>query len=157
MAIYHLDVDNNAGQENDDEPVEVDDDNDVSDGEDYVTVLKNLSEKWLMVQLTHQVSAAAANSFWDSAVQSIPNLMECKKRSSVKKNVPGFIHLRQKLYNDCPEVHMKFVYLNKSTQEVEVVHASKSPDRRYPKSTHVKLYEEAHVKVKYSFFQFLSI
>lgn len=64
------------------------------------------------------------------------------------KNVPGFIHLRRKLYSEiCPQVHMKCVYLNKTTDSIEIVHCTKDPGNRYPKSNYIKLFEEAHIKV----------
>ena len=47
---------------------------------------------------------------------------------------------------NCPEINMKFVYLNKNNQDVEVVHSKTNPARRYNKANYIKLYEEAHVK-----------
>ena len=100
-----------------------------------------------MVQLTHDVSAAAANSFWKIASTSIPELFHAREELQIKKNVPGYIHLRRKLYEESPTVHMKFVYMNRETKAIEIVQCTKAPVKNFPKSKFVKLYEEAHVKV----------
>lgn len=127
---------------------------DVNVDEDYYDVLKKWSEKWLSVQMTHRVLEAGANAFWKLAMTFIPLLFEAKKRCNVKRPVPGFIHIRRKLYDAiCPPVHMKFVYLKKSTQEEETVRCQKNPSRQYPRSQYTKLYEEAHVKVYLMFYQ----
>lgn len=105
-----------------------------------------------MVQLTHHVSAAAANSFWKLGVHKLHPLLAQKEDSGITKNVPGFIHLRRQLHEDqCPEIHMKFVYMNRETKAIETVHGSKAPIKQFPKSKFIKLYEEAHIKVKYIF------
>lgn len=114
----------------------------------YEGMFQNLNEKWLAVQLTHNVSASATNAFWEVAFQLVPELMQHKRQEMVEKKIPGFIHLRRKLYDrKCPKVEMKFVYLNKNTQEIEVVNTNKNPRLTYNKANYVKLYEEAHVKV----------
>ena len=129
-----------GGDPGDDDNIEV---------EDFPDMLNDVAEKWLMVQLTHQVSASATNAFWSVALQSIPNLVQCKTANSIKKNIPGYIHLRRKIYeNECPEVKMKFVYQNKNTQAIEIVHSNTNPSREYDRNNYVKLYEEAHIEAK---------
>ena len=114
--------------------------------------MKNLSEDWLHIQLTHDVSASAANSYWKLALASFPALQAAKENSDVRKNTPGFEHLRRKLYSEsCPEVTMNFCFLNKNTSEIEKVTCQKSPAKRFPKSKYIKLYEEAHIKVIFPF------
>ena len=118
------------------------------DSDAYNDILGSITKKWLLIQLTHNVSAAATNSFWDAAFDSIPMLNAAKGRWQSDKDVPGFINLRRKLYTKiCPQVHMKFVYLKKSTNSIETVHCTKDPGKRYPKSQFMKLFEEAHIKV----------
>ena len=115
---------------------------------DYHDLLKTFSSKWLLSQLTHNVSLTAANAFWQLSLNFLPVLLEAKENSLVKKNTPGFIHQKRKLYDEmCPKVHMKFVFLNRITNEIETIECEKDPSRRFPKSTHIKLYEEAHIKV----------
>lgn len=116
--------------------------------QNYQEILQALSEKWLLVQLTHNVSAAATNSFWQYVVDFFPALFLAKEKSNVNKNIPGYIHQRRKLYNDiCPEIHMKFVYLNRSTGVIETILCNKDPSQKYPKAKYLKLYEEAHINV----------
>ena len=115
-------------------------------------MLQNLSKKWLVTQLTHEVSAAATNSFWQLSTELFQQLFEAKARDDVSKNIPGFIHLRRKLYKDSslsPKIYMKFVFLNKTTNAIETVHCERSPSRQYSKANYIKLYEEAHVKVRH--------
>ena len=114
---------------------------------EYKDALENLAKKWLYVQLTNDVSAAATNSFWKLALSSFPQLLAAKEESNVNKNVPGYIHLRRQLYNDCPPVHMKYAYQNKGTGEIVVVSSVNCPARNFPKTQFIKLYEEAHIKV----------
>ena len=115
---------------------------------EYKELLKKVSEKWLMAQLTHNVSAAATNSFWHIALNDFTSLSDAREHSMTKKNIPGYIHLRRQLYKEkCPEVHMRFVYLNKESKNIEVVHCDKDPGHKYPKSKYTKLFEEAHIKV----------
>lgn len=118
------------------------------DEEIYGEVLDSLYKQWLLVQLTHNVSAAATNSFWRIAFEFIPTLCRIREQRNIKKKVPGYIHIRRNLYDDiCQKVHMKFAFLNKSNNSIEVVECDKAPDKRYPRSRYIKLYEEAHVKV----------
>lgn len=118
------------------------------EGDNYKAIFENVSKKWLNVQLTHDVSMAAANSFWTQAIRFFPALASARERSGVEKSVPGFIHVRRQLYKEyCPEVHMKFVYLNRNTNAVETYHGSKCPRKQFPRNQYIKLYEEAHVKV----------
>lgn len=123
-------------------------DNNIDLQDDYHEMLKEVAEKWLLVQLTHRVSISASNSFWEFAVNSIPKLSQCKNDRSIKKAIPGYIHLRRKMYKEqCPKVHMKFVYLNKNTEAIEIVHTNTNPAKQYNRINYVKLYEEAHFEV----------
>ena len=116
--------------------------------QNYHGLLEKLSKKWINVQLTHRVSATAANSFWKLAVESFPPLSLARQKDQVKKNVPCLIHQRRKLYKEsCPVIHMTFVYLNRSTQAIENVQCKEAPTRKFPKNKYLKLYEEAHIKV----------
>ena len=136
-------------------PSSSDDDN---EGDNSNNLLHELSKKWLMIQLTHNVSAAATNSFWDASMSLIPGLLEARQNLETNSKIPGFIHTRRKLYQDmCPPVQMTFAYLSKVTGEIEYVECTTAPTRTYPKSLFTKLYEEAHIKVIYSvnFFLFL--
>ena len=56
----------------------------------YQYCFKALSNQWLHSQLTHHVSLAACNSFWNLAMQNIPKLMEMKKNERVTRKIPQF-------------------------------------------------------------------
>ena len=118
------------------------------DSDNYFQVLRSMSKKWMDVQINHDVSECATNSFWQLAFDMIPIILGIKERCNIKKEVPGFIHIRRKLKEEkCPDIHMKFVYLNRSTNSVEEVQCRKAPVKEYPKANYIKLYEEAHIKV----------
>ena len=113
----------------------------------YDEILKKLRNEWLLVKLTHNVSAAAANSFW-SLSMSLPSLLAAKDNCGVRKNVPTFEHLKRQLYLEkCPKIHMSFAFLNNDTQAIEIFHGQKWPRKRFPKSKYLLLYEEAHIEV----------
>ena len=123
--------------------------------EHYFDLLAALSKKWLFVQLTHNVSAAATNSFWEIAMKFIPNLVKAKKDLDIKSKVPGFVHIRRQMYDTiCPELDLKYAFLDKNNNSLEVVTCKKAPGKKYPKSKYKKLYEEAHVKVISTYFFF---
>ena len=116
----------------------------------YHDALNDLAKKWLNIQLNHNFSIAAADSFWKLSMASVSHLLASKENSNVRKGVPGFIHLKRKMYEDqCPKVYMKFVYRNKNTGEIEIHKGDKCPRSQFPKSQYIKLYEEAHIKVNH--------
>lgn len=81
----------------------------------------------------------------------MPDIFRMRSELNIKKKIPGFIHVRRKLYDDLsPKVHMKYVYIRKSDETIEVVHCTVDPGNQYPKALYIKLYEEAHVKVIFS-------
>ena len=121
----------------------------------YRSRLGKMAEKWLLIKLTHQVSASATNAFWKAALDYIPELIKSKERDSVARPIPGFIHLRRLMYKGkCPTVQMKFAFLNRTTDQIEIVHCQTNPGRMYNRAKFVKLYEEAHVKVNPTTFVF---
>ena len=121
---------------------------DEEEEEDYKGLLEALVKKWLNVQLTHEVSASATEAFWKTAMDFIPKLAEHRSQNNINKNVPGYKHLRSTLYKDyCPKIYMTFAYMKKSDNTIEIVECEKAPRR--PKSQYIKLYEEAHIKVKH--------
>ena len=52
--------------------------------------IEELAKRWLMVELTHQVSKTATNEFWRLAMEIIPRLNNVRKTT--------FGHLRKKMY-----------------------------------------------------------
>ena len=121
----------------------------VEEEESYFGALKQLSKKWIGAQLTHHVSATAADTFWDTAMELIPKLMSLKDRDSVDRKTPKFPQQRKKLYsNYCPPVKMRFAFKHKATGAIETVDSDATPLKRFQRnSDYVKIYEEAHVQV----------
>ena len=96
-----------------------------------------------MVQMKHNVSATASNTFWDLAFNFIPQVLEKRKRK-----VPKFIQQRRKLVkNNCPPVFLEYYYKKKSTGEVVKFCGSVAPMKAYQNPSYEKLFEIAYVKV----------
>ena len=113
---------------------------------DYMSLLEDMSKKWLFTQLHHKVSATATDAFWKIALQFWPKIIESKVKEDIKKKTPLFQNQRKILYkNECPRVEMTFVYKNVRDGSLKKISSTSTPkvdDRDY-----VKLYEEAHIKV----------
>ena len=109
--------------------------------EDY---LETLSKQWMLAQMKHQASAEAANSFWDLAFKSIPNVLEQRN-----KKVPRFVQQRRKLMeNNCPDVQMEYCFRNKQNGEIIHYKGTTAPIKRFGDTQKFdKLYEMAYVKV----------
>ena len=115
----------------------------------YSEVLNSLSRKWFSAQLSHKVSAKAANHFWDLSIQSFPNLLKLKEREGRVKKIPKFIQQRRKLNsNHSPNVKMEFAFKNKNDGSITKVTSTSTPLKALQRNPdYVKLYEIATVKV----------
>ena len=110
-------------------------------------MLDELSKEWLLLELRHRVSKAASNDFWDLACSKFHNLMETKIAEMVYKKVPKFQNQRKKLFSmHIPKINLSIGYKDKTTNEVIVVEAEKTPVS-YSPSDFIKLFEVATVKV----------
>lgn len=118
----------------------------VADESNYSDILKKFSEKWLMIQINHEVSVKAASLFWEAAMEFFPSLYEAKLNDQAAKKSKCFSHIRQKMYKEsCPKVTMKYGFLNKDTDEIELVVSETA--HKFDRSKYKKLFEEAHVEV----------
>ena len=129
-----------------DPPDDFDDPVDV-ENEDYRDILSDLSEEWLLTEVSHHVSKEASNSMWKIANDLFHRMYTAKANEGRK--IPQFCHLRRKLYEDkVPKIKMEFAYQSKDDGSVTVVEdVSTTPLARFPPSTHRKLYEIASVDV----------
>ena len=110
----------------------------------YFNLLQAISEKWLLVELHHCVSKAAANAFWDIATSLFPNLYKMKENLGVRRKIPQFVHVRRKLQKKfLPRIHSTTGYQDASNEILEI------PDDVpfHPKDSHKKVFETASVKV----------
>ena len=117
----------------------------------YNDVLQSFSRKWFFTQLSHKVSAKAANEFWDTCLQFFPKLLDMKEREGRVKNVPKFIQMRRNLHAKyCPKVKMEFAFKKKNDGSITIISSTKTPLKNLQRnSDYVKLYEIASVKVIY--------
>lgn len=99
--------------------------------------------------MKHETSAEAANKFWDLAFQSVPHVIQQRR-----KKVPKLQQQRKKMFqNLCPEIQMKFAYKNKLTGEIIIHHGTTAPLKIFRDTQkYEKLYEMAYVKVINQFF-----
>lgn len=118
----------------------------LEEGENYLRILSDLSEQWLITEVSHRVSKQASSMFWKLANDMFNPLYLAK--GDLGRKIPQFDCLRKKLYDEnTPTVHMEIAYESKETGEVTVVEASSTPVSRFPPSTHRRLYEIAWVEV----------
>lgn len=68
-------------------------DDSAANDESYQQWFKALSNEWLHSQLTHNVSLAASNSFWELAFKYLPKLMELKEEERISKKIPQFLQV----------------------------------------------------------------
>ena len=51
----------------------------------YYSMLQDIAEKWMLVELNHTVSKAASNAFWDIATSLVPTLFQTKQALGVTR------------------------------------------------------------------------
>lgn len=126
------------------------DDEDNEDEITFVSLLDDFSKKWLELQLTHHVSLAASNQFWNLAIKQIHEIFKKKEQEKVKRKIPQFLHVRKMIYKDlCPEIKMSFVFLNKLDGSLIRVNGEQTPLSQFQRDpNYQKLFEEAHIEVK---------
>ena len=121
------------------------DDTDQEEENEYITILQALSEKWLMVELSHTVSKAGTNAFWELAMSVIPSLFEAKKRIGIRRKVPQFIHVRRKLHKKfLPPIQHATTYRQDGSLNIIEVQDQKDPR---PDDSYTKILESASVSV----------
>ena len=121
--------------------------------ENYQGLLNEFSRQWYLTQLSHKVSATAAEEFWRIAKTSWPIIIQAKEEEAIEKKTPLFQNQRKKLQRQlCPDIHMEFGFLNLNTGAIVKVASESTPFNQYERSpNYVKLYEEAHIKVNQCF------
>ena len=104
----------------------------------------------MLLELKHHISKTASNELWSLAKESFPKLVETKKRHNIRRKIPRFRSIRQKLNKTkVPLIYMDVAYECKETGDVillEDLHST--PVHRFPPSHFTKLYEVAYVKMK---------
>ena len=76
-------------------------------------MLQNLAEKWMLVKLTHKVSKAASDLFWEHAMSLRPPIMDVKNTHGITRKIPKFIHERRKLKRQqLPSIQHQIAYKN---------------------------------------------
>ena len=120
----------------------------LTDDNEYVSILNQLCNDWFVEEIDHNISKAAGDALWKIASKWFHPLYEAKKKLSISKNVPQFVHLRRRIYaKKTPPIELKTVYEEKETGEVIVVNSESTPTSQFPRSTHTKIYEIAKIKV----------
>ena len=119
------------------------------DEEDFNSLFDSFSSQWLNAQLTHHVSLTACNTFWNLSFKYVSKILEQKNNENIKRKIPQFLQIRKNKYKDiCPDVKMKFVFLNKTDQSIINVNEDHTPLKEFDRNPqYQKLYEEAHIEV----------
>ena len=127
---------------------EYDDSSDEVERNDYFDLLTQLSKQWLLIELHHQVSKSASNSFWQLALSHMNKLFNMKQHQGVRRKIPQYCHLRRNLNkNHSPPIDLEFGFVDKSSNTLEIVRdVEHAPSKMFPPSKFRKVYEIATVK-----------
>ena len=117
---------------------------------DYQSLLNAMTRKWYFTQLTHKVSASAADDFWEIAKNFWPRIEGAKQAEAIARKTPLFQNQRKRMSQQlCPDIHMEFGFLNVTTGVIHKISALSTPIKQYERNPeYIKLYEEAHIKVR---------
>ena len=142
---------------NPDEPPD-DDDPSVHDESfddiDYFSLFDRISQMWLEVELTHNVSKSASNAFWKIATTVMMQLFQKKEELNIRRKIPMFPNQRKLLYEQHTlPVDLSFVFKhNASGVLTKVNRTDKTPISRFPASEYTKLLEIGSMKVCFLIF-----
>ena len=132
----------------DDDEDGVPDEGPPDDGPSYQESLNDLSKKWLELEMKHRTSKRASDDFWRLAKEAFPKMYRAKLDGNVHKPIPQFHCKRAKLFkNNVTPIKLEIAYLNKNTNNVEIVEGAKTPMSRFNPRQYEKLYEVATVQV----------
>lgn len=119
---------------------------------DYNDLLHWMTKEWLLLEMKHRTSKSASNDFWALSSKVFPKLHRAKIEGMVFKPIPNIRYQREKMMKETvPDITLEIGYLNKTTEEVTVVKANKTPKSRFSPRTYMKLFEVATVQVKSPF------
>lgn len=115
---------------------------DEEEEESFEGFLESVVQKWLHIQMTHTVSAAATDMFWETAVQCLPHLNGLMQ---TQKKIPTFGHLRKKMVdNVCPDITVNYTFKDKRDGSIVTVN---KPATLNHNPNFERLYDVANVKV----------
>ena len=123
-------------------------DEEYHDEDDYDVILTHLSKEWLKIELNHQVSKVATQTFWELGKKWFHRMFLAKQSQNISKKTPSFVHIRRKMnLNYVPPITLELAYQDKRTGEFSVVEESITPRARFPPHEYTKVWEIAHVQV----------
>ena len=115
---------------------------------DYFSLLKDLANDWLGIELNHHVSKSATDAFWSLALEKKFPLFETKQRQQVRRKTPQFQQMRNILSEKIPPIKMTMGFIHKETGELVVEeNLHSTPLKMYGPAEYRKAYEIASVKV----------
>ena len=147
--IIRRDTNELEEEEEEEEEEEVEDGNDDDDEATFESIFQSFSKQWLHSQLTHHVSLAASNSFWELSFKYITKIAELKKKDNIRKKIPQLLQVRKNIYQDIsPVVKMCFAFLNKEDGTIIKINSEQTPLNEFQRNPkYQKLYEEGHIEV----------
>ena len=141
---------NDYAEEEQEQDLDLDLNNFDHDSDDYLTILKKLSDEWLVNEIDHTVSHVCSDKFWSIALKWMHRLFVCKEKQKIKRKIPQFKQIRLKLHEEnSPKVNLNIGYVEKETGNITVVQDDKTPRKSFPPNKFNKLFEIASVDVKH--------
>ena len=132
---------------------------DEGDPPTFESLFKDLSERWLNVQLTHHVSLEATAALWKLAFSHVSEITALKAQENINRKIPQYVHVRRQIYKEvCPRVTISFAFLNKADGSITKVQEDCTPLNKFQRDPqYQKLYEAANVEVMYILYFMISI
>ena len=120
-----------------------DDSFDEFEGKDFQTLMDELTEQWMSVEVDHHVSKTATDAFWRLALNHFYPLIKLKHIQGVRRKIPLFSQLRKNLKQQhVPPIKMDFGYVNNTTGALEEVkNVLHTPVAKYLPDNFKKVYE----------------
>lgn len=116
--------------------------------DDYETMLDSLVKQWVLLEIKHRTSKSGSEEFWDLAKSFFPKLQSARIAEMVYKPIPKLRSQRKKIYRDeVPDVHLELGFVNKDTNELNVINVDHTPTNQFDRKTFEKVFEVGTVQV----------
>ena len=131
---------------------QVDSDSSHEDGaenEDYFSILKEITRRWLHIESNHNISKTASDKLWRLVTAEFSNLLRARESENISRKIPQLQQLRKQTHKNLPTINMEIGYIHKESGEIIVEKNLRStPRKRYSPAEYKKAFEIATVKVK---------
>ena len=113
---------------------------------DNPNIMEEVAKQWLGIEMSHDVSKAASDLFWEAA-KSMVKMLGVNPENP---KIPTFTHIRRKLMEQySPEISLDVAYKHQETQEIILLSDVRKISTDFRKPAYEPLYEIASVNVSW--------